>query len=373
MKILIAEDDFTSRTILQAVTSKWGFESVCVEDGEAAWEVFQQQDSPQLLLLDWEMPKLSGFELCQRIRQQETSNPPFIILLTARTETADVVEGLVAGANDYIAKPFENSELKARLQVGQRMLELQQELLKAKSVLSREKEVIENIILKMRASHPIDLANIQILDMPVEKISGDILLSSFRPNGSQHLMLGDFTGHGLTAAIGGPTVSDTFYSMTQKNLSMEIIINEINQKLCEKMPVGIFCGAVFVELSKDRKQASIWNCGMENVLIYREKELFTEVSSNNLALGIVSKKVTSPIIMEVENGDKIYAYSDGITETMNHKNEEFGATGLQQTISGQLSSNEEISALAEILLHFRGDGEQLDDITLVELNCAQIK
>ena len=124
MKLLIAEDDLTSRTILTAVTKKWGFEPIVTEDGEQAWEELQKLDTPNLLLIDWEMPRLNGVELCMRIRQKATKTTPFIILLTARSGTDNIVNGLDAGANDYIAKPFANSELLARLKVGQRMLEL---------------------------------------------------------------------------------------------------------------------------------------------------------------------------------------------------------------------------------------------------------
>ena len=125
MKILIAEDDLTSRSMLTAITSKCGFDAIAVEDGEAAWEIMQQADTPLLLLLDWEMPKLSGLELCKRIRQLETDIPPYIIMLTSRSTTSDIVSGLEAGANEYITKPFDNTELCARLEVGRRMLGLQ--------------------------------------------------------------------------------------------------------------------------------------------------------------------------------------------------------------------------------------------------------
>lgn len=128
MKLLIAEDDSTSCAMLAAIVSKWGYEPIAVEDGEAAWTILQADDPPRLLLLDWEMPVLDGLKLCQRIRQQETNDHPYIILLTARSDTTDIVSGLHAGSNDYIAKPFENTELQARLQVGQRMLKLQAEL-----------------------------------------------------------------------------------------------------------------------------------------------------------------------------------------------------------------------------------------------------
>ena len=128
MKLLIAEDDFTSRTMLVAMAGKWGYEIVAVEDGEAAWKIIRGDDPPQLLLLDWEMPMLDGLKLCERIRQQETDDYPYIILLTSRTDAADIVEGLHAGSNDYVAKPFESTVLHARIEVGYRMLTLQAEL-----------------------------------------------------------------------------------------------------------------------------------------------------------------------------------------------------------------------------------------------------
>ncbi len=136
MKLLIAEDSLTLRTLLAAVADKWGYEAVVAEDGEAAWDILQQSGAPELLLIDWEMPRLNGLGLCQRIRQKQTNNPPYIILLTCRSNSDDVVKGLETGANDYITKPFDDAELRARLQVGQRMLKLQAELIQTQELLS---------------------------------------------------------------------------------------------------------------------------------------------------------------------------------------------------------------------------------------------
>ena len=136
MKLLIAEDDLTSRTILAAVARKWGYEPIAVEDGEAAWEVLRRPEPPRLLLLDWMMPRLDGLALCRRIRREESSDPPFIILLTGRGETEDIVKALEAGANDHVAKPFENAELRARLDVGKRMLDLQEQLRRVTEALA---------------------------------------------------------------------------------------------------------------------------------------------------------------------------------------------------------------------------------------------
>jgi len=128
MKLLIAEDDKTSRLILRSVCTKWGYEVECVEDGKAAWDLMQADDAPNLMIIDWEMPRMNGVEFCQRMSEKFKQNPPYIILLTSRSETKDIVDGLRAGANDYIAKPFNNEELKVRIAVGRRMIELQNKL-----------------------------------------------------------------------------------------------------------------------------------------------------------------------------------------------------------------------------------------------------
>jgi two-component system cell cycle response regulator len=136
MKILVAEDDPTSRIILVSIISEWGYEPIPVADGSQALSILQTDDAPRLLLLDWEMPGINGLALCKKIREEETSNPPYIILLTARSDTEDVVTGLKIGANDYMSKPFNNAELKARLEVGKRMLGLQDELNRAKEAMA---------------------------------------------------------------------------------------------------------------------------------------------------------------------------------------------------------------------------------------------
>ena len=138
MKILIAEDDLTSCTILQGILERWGYEVTCTGDGAAAWEVLQRPEAPQLAVLDWEMPQMDGPTLCRRLRAEPRPDPLYLILLTARSERQSMVEGLEAGADDYIAKPFDNDELRARILVGRRMLDLQAEL--------RQREKLQGVI-----------------------------------------------------------------------------------------------------------------------------------------------------------------------------------------------------------------------------------
>jgi phosphoserine phosphatase RsbU/P len=125
MRVLIAEDDMVSRRVLEATLVKFGYEVVVADDGAQAWAALQSADAPHLAILDWMMPEIDGVEVCRRVRALPTATPPYLILLTAKGSKEDVVTGLEAGANDYLTKPFDRAELRARVQVGAHVLELQ--------------------------------------------------------------------------------------------------------------------------------------------------------------------------------------------------------------------------------------------------------
>lgn len=127
-RLLIAEDDPTSRLMLQGILSRWGHEVETAGDGQEAWAALQAPGAPRLVILDWMMPGLDGLEVLTRLREQEGAQPAYVILLTARDDKRDIAQALRAGANDYIAKPFDNGELRARVEVGQRVIALQQAL-----------------------------------------------------------------------------------------------------------------------------------------------------------------------------------------------------------------------------------------------------
>lgn len=128
MKILIAEDDTGFRLALEAILSEWGYEVVTAADGLAAWQLLQGPEAPHLALLDWIMPGLDGVEVCRRVRALRDSQPRYVILLSARRARDDIVAALEAGADEYIAKPVDFGELRARIQAGARIVALQQRL-----------------------------------------------------------------------------------------------------------------------------------------------------------------------------------------------------------------------------------------------------
>ena len=135
MRVLLAEDSGVIRILLKQVLTKWGYEIVFAEDGDAAWSILERADSPRIALLDWMMPGPDGLEVCQRVRKAAREPRVYIILLTGKDEREDVVRGLTAGADDYLRKPFDNLELEARIRTGRRIVELQAELIAAREAL----------------------------------------------------------------------------------------------------------------------------------------------------------------------------------------------------------------------------------------------
>jgi two-component system cell cycle response regulator len=134
-RILIAEDDPVSRRVLQTFLQKWGYEVIVAEDGTQALAILERQDFPRLAVLDWMMPGLEGTQVCERIRKERNRAYVYILLLTARNQKEDILKGLESGADDYLTKPFDAQELRARLLVGQRILSLQDHLIEAREQL----------------------------------------------------------------------------------------------------------------------------------------------------------------------------------------------------------------------------------------------
>lgn len=135
MKVLVADDEPVSRRLLENTLRRWEYEVVCAQDGLEASEILKQPDAPKLAILDWQMPGLDGVQICKEVRSKQSEPYTYILLLTGKNAKCDVVEGLNAGADDYVIKPFDSQELQVRLRTGKRILYLQEQLIAARESL----------------------------------------------------------------------------------------------------------------------------------------------------------------------------------------------------------------------------------------------
>jgi len=145
VRILIAEDEYTTRLMVQASLENWGYSVNSVADGKEAWEIFKKPEAPDVAILDWEMPEVDGVELCKRIKNLQRANPVYVILLTGRDSQKDIVQGFDAGADDYMTKPFNDDELRARVRVAERLVTIQSSLSQSVEELKSALDMVDTL------------------------------------------------------------------------------------------------------------------------------------------------------------------------------------------------------------------------------------
>ncbi|MBF0445420.1 MAG: SpoIIE family protein phosphatase [Magnetococcales bacterium] len=365
--ILAVDDTSTNLDVVKGILSDKYLVQAAIS-GLMAIKIIEKK-KPDLILLDIMMPDMDGYEVCKRIKENAEYRDIPIIFLTAKTEVEDEIMGLGLGAVDYITKPISAPILKARVKTHLALREATQKLDAHNQQLIREREIIENIIIKMRSADTFDDRNLRHLVSLVEITAGDILLSVFTPDGRQLVLLGDFTGHGLTAAIGGPLVTYIFHTFANKSATGAEILQEINTQLCARLPIGLFFAAILIEIMEQKDKAYIYNSAMAEALLFKEGTIKKRLPSNMLPLGVVKDLdiASKSAIVALQKGDRLMAFSDGIIEATNKNNVMFGMKPLEEFLTKSIKENLPLIDLLEILNNHVGSMSHNDDITLVEV------
>ncbi|MBF0194001.1 MAG: SpoIIE family protein phosphatase [Magnetococcales bacterium] len=366
--ILIVDDVPENIDVLKGVLES-EYRVRAAPNGHIAIKAANITPHPDLILLDIMMPGMDGYEVCRQLKaNKETENIP-IIFVTAKSEDDDELDGLNLGAVDYITKPINIPILKARVKTHLALKEANNKLDKHNQHLLREREVIEAIILKMRDTDGFNPQHLRFLTSPVEATAGDMLLSTFTPDGRQLVLLGDFTGHGLTAAIGAPLVTYILYELANRNTSGIEILKEINKQLCTKLPTGLFFAAGFLEISPDRKTVNVWNSALPDSLLIRNGKIHKRFISNTMPLGISHSinLLETKNTVTVQEGDNIFVYSDGIIEVYGTNGKMFGNDPLDEFLKKTSIEKNPLDELLAILEDYTGSRVNDDDITLVEV------
>jgi two-component system, cell cycle response regulator len=176
MKVLVADDELISRRKLQALLTTWGYEVVSVEDGNAAFELLKAPNSPRIGLLDWVMPGKNGVDVCRAIRRDQPEPYTYMLLLTAKDAKENIVEGLESGADDYLIKPWDPDELRARLRTGQRILQLEDRLVEARETM-RFKATHDHLTFLLNRGAIVDLLERELVRTSREKGCTIVMLS----------------------------------------------------------------------------------------------------------------------------------------------------------------------------------------------------
>jgi len=372
-KALIVDDEKTNRLILKSLLSKQGYQTIEAVNGQEAIDLFNQEN-PSIIFMDVMMPVLDGYEATRQIKAASANRFVPVIFLTAMSDEEALAQCIEAGGDDFLIKPYDNIILKSKIRSMQRIAALNREVQGMYSMIHREQEIAESVFINAIQSSNIENPYLRQVVRPAGIFSGDMVLSAYSPSRDLFFLTGDFTGHGLLAALGAMPVSEVFRAMTTKGFSPEEILTGINKKLKSMLPVGMFFGAQLVVVNHDLEHVRVFNAGMPDVIIVdgETNQIKHRLTSTGLPLGV--EAVIDPKEMlqyaPIAYNDKILMHSDGLTEARNGQDQEFGSDRLVASIS-KAPKNSIFDQVFDDLDQFCGDNTtQADDVTLVEITCV---
>lgn len=375
LTVLIAEDSAADRMLLSTIVRRQGHEVLTAANGAEAVEVFRQQ-RPQLVLMDAMMPVMDGFEAAQQIKALAGETLVPIIFLTSLTESEGLARCLEAGGDDFLAKPYNQVILAAKIKAMDRLRRLQATVLQQRDQIARhhnyllnEQRVAKAVFDKVAHSGCLNAPNIRYLQSPYALFNGDLLLAAFTPAGDMHVLLGDFTGHGLPAAVGAMPLAEVFYGMTAKGYGLSETLREMNAKLKRILPVDMFCCATLLCLSFQRRSVEVWNGGMPDGYLHNiASDERTPLTARHLPLGVLSPQTfddrTEVFPMAV--GDRVFLLSDGVIDTCDADEQLFGVERLHQVFAANRQPEELFEEIEQALRDFRGEAR--DDVSMVEVS-----
>jgi len=390
VKILIAEDNHVSRKLLQKVLKEWGHEVLSAKNGQEAWNIFNENDV-YLVVTDWEMPEMNGIELCRRIRESRAEEYVYIIILTAREDSQDVVEGLEAGADDFVTKPFNLDELKSRIKAGVRLLELEQKLNMKHRLL---KEANNRIMKDLRAAAkiqksllPNDLPPIEGLNIfweffPCEQLGGD-MLNIFRLDENHFgIYVLDVSGHGVSAALHSVSLSRILSekqgivkSITSEPPYYSIIPpSQVLKVLNGQFPMDSNTGQYFTiiyGILNFKEGTFCWSSGGHPLPIILE-EGCARLSgiAGGPPIGFFENAFYKEELVKLKPRQRIILYSDGVPEAINHNDQYYTVERMIKLIESTRNldlKNMLFELTSGVEKWTRRRGEASDDITILGL------
>jgi CheY-like chemotaxis protein len=378
LTILIAEDSAADRLLLSTIVRRQGHEVLTAANGAEAVEVFRSQ-RPHLVLMDAMMPVMDGFEAAQQIKALAGETLVPIIFLTSLTESEALARCLEAGGDDFLAKPYNQVILAAKVKAMDRLRRLQATVLEQRDLIARhhdyllnEQRVAKAVFDKVAHSGCLNAPNIRYLQSPYALFNGDLLLAAFTPAGDMHVLLGDFTGHGLPAAVGAMPLAEVFYGMTAKGYGLSETLREMNAKLKRILPVDMFCCATLLCLSFQRGSVEVWNGGMPDGYLHSTASgERTVLTARHLPLGVLSPQTfddrTEVFPMAV--GDRVFLLSDGVIDTCDANEQLFGVERLEQVFAANRQPDALFEEIEQALRDFRGEAR--DDVSMVEVSLLE--
>ena len=348
LNILVADDNPSDRLLLHTMLGQLGHVVETAVDGQDAIDKFDPERI-QLVCLDIKMPRKDGWEVAIEIQRLSGDRVIPIVFLSGVTDPVVLQKCLDVGATDFISKPYSPALVSAKLNAIAKLLVLQNTLAEQRDKLSllnqkmvHDQEVAKLVYERITHSNCLFDPALQTLHHASQVFNGDVILAAYKPNGGMHLLLGDFTGHGLSAAIGALPLADIFFDWTEKGFVMRQILPEINKRLYEILPPNMFCAAAFVDINVNNRTLAVWNGGLPDLMFFNKHQPTPKlISSDSLPLGILNEEEFESNIelISFTADDYFMAFTDGVYEARTKENKIRYNTGLDPLYQGQVSGN----------------------------------
>lgn len=365
-KVLVVDD---SPEVLDVITSalSGSYQIYATTKGRNALDIARKHH-PALILLDVIMPEMDGYAVCEQLRSDpETSAIP-VIFVSGLDSEGDELKGFALGAVDYVTKPVQPVILQARVKTQIELSEARKGLHEANEQLLRERELFADIIMGMRHNSAFCDDQLTVAEFSFDLASGDLMLSARRPNGDQHILVGDFTGHGLPAAIGSPLVAQAFYSMTSQDYPLSTVLRTINNVLVEQLPVHIFMVAVGLTIPADKQPIRTWSFGAPDVLLMTQDGDWQHYQSQETPMGIVELSEDPAGERLSDMPGQVYVFTDGPIEVSSDTGDMLGVEGLKILLE---ASKGDVYQVVEQIVGMADDPALLDDMTLLRIDVEQ--
>jgi len=381
MKILIVDDQKVNRLLLEKLLEKTKAKLLFAENGEEAVNVYRN-NFPDLVLMDMVMPVMDGIEAIKKIRAIYTEKHIQIIVVSGLSDESNVVKGLRAGANDYIAKPFNEIILKAKVNSARRMARLQANLLENKLRLEqyhteneRELEFSRGVFEKIVAQSDLQDSQIDYWVRPSARFSGD-LISAKRVSETQlYFILADSTGHGLSAALPIIIVSQLFQSVGNKYVPISAIVKKINKRLKQDLPLGHFVALAIGLIDTEQQSIEIWNGGLPALPVLNGKnEVIHNFLSKHVSCGVLNGESfdAQTELWHWAEDCELFLSSDGVTDVVGKNGQLFGEDSFMQTLLNT-KAGQRISEIKEIITAFIDPIREQDDVSCLTIYCSDKK
>lgn len=367
MTVLVVDDTLVGRATVSALVRRLGHRCIEASDGAGAVQAYRAY-RPDVVLMDVVMPGMDGLEATRELRRLAADTFLPILLLSARSDDADMIAGLEAGADDYLTKPINFAILTAKLANCARQIVMHASMANYRAEQEEEIEFARHVIERQAQGKAADDPRVHYSVTPTAQFSGDIVAVAHSPSGALYALLADATGHGLAAAISVLPVLQVFFGMANKNLSLGLMASEINRHLMSTLPVGRFVAATMVRLHAG--EGEVWVGGTPEALwLDRSGAVIERFASANLPLGIDSNDAMDvpPQRFTWTPGDQLVLCSDGLVEALGIRGDAFGQQRLEQVLHDNVPARRHDAVREALAMHLDGALAH-DDVSLMVID-----